>query len=66
MTVVAHTEEDVKLLARLLRAEAEGAGQRFNPTDFSLWFFKQVVICLNQWNRGRIKLDSFYKPSSAD
>lgn len=27
MAVVAHTEEDVKLLARLLRAEAEGEGK---------------------------------------
>ncbi|MDQ0214200.1 N-acetylmuramoyl-L-alanine amidase [Oikeobacillus pervagus] len=27
MAVVAHTEEDVKLLARLMRAEAEGEGQ---------------------------------------
>lgn len=39
MAVVAHTEEDVKLLARLLRAEAEGEGQRFDPTEFSLCFF---------------------------
>ncbi|WP_449538130.1 cell wall hydrolase [Ferdinandcohnia sp. Marseille-Q9671] len=28
MAVVAHTEEDVKLLARLLRAEAEGEGRQ--------------------------------------
>ncbi|WP_246943780.1 cell wall hydrolase [Bacillus pinisoli] len=27
MAVIAHTEEDVKLLARLMRAEAEGDGQ---------------------------------------
>lgn len=28
MGVIAHTEEDVKLLARLMRAEAEGEGQQ--------------------------------------
>lgn len=28
MGVIAHNEEDVKLLARLMRAEAEGEGQQ--------------------------------------
>ncbi len=43
MGVIAHNEEDVKLLARLMRAEAEGEGQQgmlmvdrnlFRNTDF--------------------------------
>ncbi|KAA0546143.1 cell wall hydrolase [Bacillus sp. BGMRC 2118] len=133
MAVVAHTEDDVKLLARLLRAEAEGEGQqgmllvgnvgvnraraacldfkkitnirqmiyqspggfeatkkgyfyqaarpteielarrvlkgqRFNPAEYSLWFFKPGGNCpaqwYNQWNSGRFKSHCFYKPTS--
>lgn len=135
MAVVAHNEEDVKLLARLIRAEAESEGkqgmllvgnvgvnrakapcldfrnirtirqmvfqnpggfeatqkgyfyqrarqseitlarrvlrgERFNPAENSLWFFKPSGDCPAQWynqnNTGRFKSHCFFTPTQAD
>jgi len=135
MAVVAHNEEDVKLLARLIRAEAESEGkqgmllvgnvgvnrakapcldfrnirtirqmvfqnpggfeatqkgyfyqrarqseitlarrvlrgERFNPAENSLWFFKTSGDCPAQWynqnNTGRFKSHCFFAPTQAD
>ncbi|QPC47766.1 cell wall hydrolase [Mangrovibacillus cuniculi] len=135
MAVIAYNEEEVKLLARLLRAEAEGEGQlgmllvgnvgvnrvrancldfknitsiqkmvfqspggfeatqkgyfyqrarekeialarkvikglRYNPAEYSLWFFRPEGACPSQWynqyNTGRYKAHCFFQPTRAN
>lgn len=135
MAVVPHTEADVRLLARLMRAEAEAEGDlgmllvgnvgvnrararcldfkdintirkmvfqnpggyeatqrgyffqrarqneinlarkvlrglRYNPAEYSLWFFKPPGACPAQWydqpNAGRFKSHCFFTPTSQD
>lgn len=135
MAVIKTTEEDVKMLARLMRAEAEGEGQlgmlmvgnvgvnrvrgecldfvnirtvpqmvfqspggfeatqkgyfyqrarevdirlarrvingeRFNPAEFSLWFFRPQGDCPAQWygqyNSGRYKNHCFFQPTASE
>lgn len=53
MAVVQHTEEDVKLLARLMRAEAEG--------DSELG-----MLIVGNTGVNRVQSDCFYNPTEAE
>ncbi|MGP4081659.1 cell wall hydrolase [Pseudalkalibacillus sp. R45] len=57
-------QSEIKLAKKVI------AGQRFNPAEFALWFFKPPGGCPAQWynqaNSGRFKSHCFYQPSEAD
>ncbi len=53
-------ERDKRLAKRVVN------GERFNPAEFSLWFFRPEGTCpqqwWGQWNAGRFKSHCFYSP----
>lgn len=57
--------ENEKRLARKLVK-----GNRYNPAEFSLWFFKPEGSCpaqwYGQWNSGRYKSHCFYTPLASE
>ncbi|SCC01349.1 N-acetylmuramoyl-L-alanine amidase [Priestia flexa] len=62
MTVVAHTEEDVKLLARLLRAEAEGEGKQGMLLVGNVGVNRARASCLDFKNIRTIRQMVFQSP----
>lgn len=57
-------QSEITLARRVLR------GERFNPAENSLWFFKPSGECPAQWynqnNTGRFKSHCFFAPTQAD
>lgn len=62
MAVVAHTEEDVKLLARLLRAEAEGEGKQGMLLVGNVGVNRARASCLDFKNIRTIRQMVFQSP----
>ncbi|OEF96597.1 cell wall hydrolase [Desulfuribacillus alkaliarsenatis] len=57
-------EVDIRLARKLI------AGERHNPAEFALWFFRPDGPCpaqwWSQWNSGRYKAHCFYTPLPAE
>ncbi|WP_188207490.1 cell wall hydrolase [Alkalibacillus aidingensis] len=57
-------EMDIRLARRNVQ------GERFDPAEYSLWFFRPDGPCppqwFGQWNVGRYKAHCFYNPTQAD
>ncbi|KMK78199.1 cell wall hydrolase [Alkalihalobacillus pseudalcaliphilus] len=57
-------ERDRKLARRMVN------GERVNPAEFALWFFRPDGPCpaewWGQWNSGRYKAHCFYTPLASD
>lgn len=57
-------DKELRLVDRLLR------GERFYPAEFSLWFFRPVGACpeqwYGQWNSGRYKNHCFFIPTASN
>lgn len=57
-------EREKKLARKLVQ------GTRYNPAEFSLWFFKPEGSCpaqwFGQWNSGRYKSHCFYSPLASE
>ncbi|MBU8905827.1 cell wall hydrolase [Desertibacillus haloalkaliphilus] len=57
-------DKEIRLARRLVN------GERFQPAEFSLWFFRPEGSCpaqwWGQWNTGRYKLHCFYQPIHND
>ncbi len=56
--------QDVQLARRVVM------GERFDPAEYSLWFFRPEGACppqwFGQWNSGRYKSHCFYNPLPSD
>mgnify|MGYP001214716172 FL=1 len=57
-------EREIRLAERVIN------GERFNPAEFSLWFFKPTGDCPAQWYNqplaGRFKAHCFYQPTTEE
>ncbi|WLR41756.1 cell wall hydrolase [Bacillus carboniphilus] len=57
-------EKDIELARKVLK------GNRYDPAEVSLWFFKPSGPCpaqwFNQYNSGRFKSHCFYSPTYSD
>ena len=57
-------EQDIRLAKRVIN------GERFHPATRSLWFFRPVGDCpeqwYGQWNSGRYKAHCFFSPTEQD